>query len=155
MCGNFGPEVDIAAPTPDVLWARPPDAFGPGAGTSTATPQVAAAAALWLSFHRAALVGFSPTEKVEACVRALLTSARREGPLPYEAGGKRNSQYWNEYFGVGHLDVAAALDVVPQPGLPPLPRDSVQNALTELFGMLGDDAGRGSHVEQLWATTLS
>ena len=61
MAGNYGPDskmkTAIAAPTPNVPWAR----FGcsdiidfDGAGTSAATPQVAAAAALWLQKNRAA-----------------------------------------------------------------------------------------------------
>ena len=152
MSGNFGPQVDIAAPTPDVLWAQPPAGYGPGAGTSTATPQVAGAAALWLSFHRAALAGFSPVEKVEACTHALLASARRAGPAPYGPGGKRHLQS-NEYFGVGRLDIAAALGVAPVKGLPAQPEDSVRDLLSELFGMLdADAAAQGAQLERLWAS---
>jgi len=62
MAGNYGPEpkmkTAIAAPTPNVPWAR----WGcseiidfDGQGTSAATPQVAAAAALWLQRNRAAV----------------------------------------------------------------------------------------------------
>ena len=151
MCGNFGSQVDISAPTPDVLWAQPPKGYGPGAGTSTATPQVAAAAALWLSFYRDVLASFSPTERVEACTHALLSSARRVGQTPYGRGGKRDLPMFNEYFGAGQLDIDAALEVAPVRGLPSRPRDDVRNVLAEFFGMLSSDQERlGQQIEQAW-----
>lgn len=54
--GSFGPPSEmrhaIAGWTPNIVWPKhgqPPDLNGPG--TSAATPQVAAAAALWLQYH--------------------------------------------------------------------------------------------------------
>ena len=60
MAGNYGPDrkmrTAIAAYTPNVPWARfgePTIVDFDGNGTSAATPQVAAAAALWIEKHRA------------------------------------------------------------------------------------------------------
>jgi hypothetical protein len=84
MAGNYGPEpkmkTAIAAPTPNVPWAR----WGcsdtidfDGQGTSAATPQVAAAAALWLQQNRAAVDAYPKGwMRVEAIRRALFGSAK-------------------------------------------------------------------------------
>ena len=74
-----------------------------GAGTSAATPQVAAAAALWLQKHRAELVRkgwWSDWHKAEAVYHALLYSADR---------GERHKP--DNYFGAGMLKADRALDV--------------------------------------------
>jgi hypothetical protein len=59
MAGNYGPDdkmrTAIAAYTPNVPWARfdePAIVDFDGNGTSAATPQIAAAAALWIEKHR-------------------------------------------------------------------------------------------------------
>jgi subtilisin family serine protease len=132
MSGNDGPEVDLCAPTPDVLWASPPSGYRLGRGTSTATPQVAAAAALWLSFHRQALEDFSPVERVEACRRALLLGADDVGPYPYHPRPEEPSRTYNEYFGDGRLNVEATLRIKPLRGLQPQPRDDVSWSLLKL-----------------------
>jgi hypothetical protein len=87
MAGNYGPDIKmataIAACTPNVPWAR----LGcsnvvdfDGAGTSAATPQVAAAAALWLQKNRSAVDAFpSPWMRVEA-IRAALFESAAENP---------------------------------------------------------------------------
>lgn len=70
-----------------------------GDGTSSSTPQVAAAAALWLKLH-----GHRYPEnglRVEACARALRATANR-GPGPHEGR-----------MGAGLIRAHAALDVVP------------------------------------------
>ena len=79
MAGNYGPDgkmaTAIAAPTPNVPWAR----LGcsdivdfDGAGTSAATPQVAAAAAIWLQKNRAAVDAYPQGwMRVEAIRKAL------------------------------------------------------------------------------------
>jgi subtilisin family serine protease len=61
MAGNYGPDTKmqtaVAAYTPNVPWARygePTIVDFDGAGTSAATPQVAASAALWIQKNRAA-----------------------------------------------------------------------------------------------------
>ncbi len=83
MAGNYGPNskmtTAIAAPTPNVPWAR----LGcsdiidlDGNGTSSATPQVAAAAALWLQKNRAAVDAYPKAwMRVEAIRAALFGSA--------------------------------------------------------------------------------
>jgi hypothetical protein len=87
MAGNYGPDskmkTAVAAPTPNVPWAR----LGcskvvdfDGAGTSAATPQVAAAAALWLQKNRAAIDAYpSAWMRVEA-IRAALFESAKENP---------------------------------------------------------------------------
>ncbi|WP_224368645.1 S8 family peptidase [Hyalangium versicolor] len=157
MSGNDGPEVDLCAPTPDVLWASPPEGYRPGRGTSTATPQVAGAAALWLSFHRQALEDFSPIERVEACRRALLQGADDVGPYPYHPRPEEPSRTHNEYFGDGRLNVEATLRIKPVRGLQPQPRDDVSWSLLKLLGVGLPVAPSGSQVdadqiELLWAT---
>src|SRR6516225_6132615 len=84
MAANYGPEpkmkTAIAAPTPNVPWAR----WGcseiidfDGQGTSAATPQVAAAAALWLQRNRAAVDAYPKGwMRVEAIRSALFGSAK-------------------------------------------------------------------------------
>jgi hypothetical protein len=84
MAGNYGPlskmATAIAAATPNVPWAR----FGcsdmidlDGAGTSAATPQVAAAAAIWLQNNRAAVDAYPQSwMRVEAVRKALFESAK-------------------------------------------------------------------------------
>jgi Subtilase family len=85
MAGNYGPldkmATAIAAPTPNVPWAR----LGcsdmidfDGAGTSAATPQVAAAAAIWLQKNRATVDAYPEAwMRVEAIRAALFDSATR------------------------------------------------------------------------------
>src|SRR2546430_10350630 len=82
--GTYGPEpkmkTAIAAPTPNVPWAR----WGcsdiidfDGQGTSAATPQGAAAAALWLQRNRAAVDAYPKGwMRVEAIRSALFGSAK-------------------------------------------------------------------------------
>src|SRR5258707_15017839 len=84
MAGNYGPDskmsTAVAAPTPNVPWAR----FGcsnmvdfDGQGTSAATPQVAAAAAIWLQENRAAVDAYQQGwMRVEAIRNALFDSAK-------------------------------------------------------------------------------
>ena len=83
MAGNYGPEekmaTAISASTPNTPWARMGCATTidlDGSGTSSATPQVAAAAALWVQAHRAA-VDANPAGwmRVEAIRQALFHSA--------------------------------------------------------------------------------
>jgi subtilisin family serine protease len=101
----------IAAYSPNVPWltfirkkdtAPIPAVDLDGAGTSAATPQVAAAAALWLQYHRHE---FTPEEwnskdRPEAVYYALLRSAQRK--RPGEA---------DRYLGAGLLKANAALDI--------------------------------------------
>ncbi|MCC6321231.1 MAG: S8/S53 family peptidase [Phycisphaerales bacterium] len=83
MEGCTGPREDmrhaLAAYTPNIPWAR----WGSrtiidldGGGTSSATPQIAAAAAHYASVHRAALSTLSGPARVEAIRSALFRSAK-------------------------------------------------------------------------------
>lgn len=101
--GCFGPAAAmtkaLAAYTPNIPWAR----FGcddvvrlNGEGTSSATPQVAAAAALWLERYKNVLP--RNWRRVEAVRKALFDSARQ---------GARDE------FGNGVLRARAALEVNP------------------------------------------
>lgn len=87
MAGNYGPErlmrTALAAYTPNVPWPRlgAPDIVDlDGRGTSSATPQIAAAAALWLTRHwQAAQAYREPWMRVEAIRQALFGCARLKG----------------------------------------------------------------------------
>jgi subtilase family protein len=88
MAGNYGPDskmnTAVAAATPNVPWARLgcPDIVDlDGAGTSAATPQVAAAAALWLQKNRAAADAYPKAwMRVEAIRSALFEGAKANPP---------------------------------------------------------------------------
>lgn len=108
MAGNYGPDskmdTALAAPTPNTSWAEI-NCAGiidmDGSGTSSATPQIAAAAALWLQRYKAGLAYGEPWMIVEAVRQALFTSA----VLPNAAD--------RTYFGHGLLQARAALDILP------------------------------------------
>ncbi|HVG31825.1 MAG TPA: S8 family serine peptidase, partial [Pyrinomonadaceae bacterium] len=106
--GSFGPDsamkAAIAAYTPNIPWAL----FGCGTiirlngeGTSAATPQVAAAAALWFEKYKNELP--RNWRRVEAVRNALFTSAKLKSD--------------RKHFGNGVLQARAALNVRPVLGL--------------------------------------
>ncbi len=111
--GNFGPSrsmtVAIASYTPNIPWP----VFGcpellrlNGEGTSAATPQVAAAAALWFEKYKGELP--RNWQRVEAVRNALFRSAKKADP---------------EHFGNGILQARKALEITPVFGLPQSPED--------------------------------
>jgi hypothetical protein len=118
MQGNYGPTSKMAtamsAYTPNMPWAElgcPGIVDHDGQGTSSATPQIAAAAALWLQLHDPTYA--QPWMRVEAARKALFGSAQR-----------RDSQELAEYLGQGVLRARQALDILPFATLEQTPRDS-------------------------------
>jgi hypothetical protein len=106
--GSFGPDsamsAALAAYSPNIPWARfgcPSTIDLDGQGTSAATPQIAAAAALWYEKYKSLLP--RDWRRVEAVRHALFTS-----------GAKGNSQF----FGQGILKAKNALGVAPVLNLP-------------------------------------
>jgi hypothetical protein len=96
MAGNYGPEskmsTALAAYTPNTPWAR----MGcrqivdhDGRGTSSATPQIASTAALWIQKFKSQWDSYSQGwMKVEAVRKALYDSAQLDSPSPNERLGR-------------------------------------------------------------------
>ena len=132
MQGNFGPKklmnTAIAAFTPNLPWAR----FGcgdqislSGAGTSSATPQVAAAAAIYLRKHKSQMASFgdTPWKFVESVKHALFSSALDFNEDDFDSF---------KYFGNGILKACEALNIAPNASeLEKLPEDTVRFPLME------------------------
>lgn len=111
MQGNWGPEkamkTALAAYTPNLAWANndPNSKYRfsrTGGGTSSATPQIAAAAALWIAYNRQELADkqYKGTWKQAEAVRQALF---RSGGIDYPG--------YKKYYGNGSLKASAALDV--------------------------------------------
>ena len=130
MAGNYGPDnkmnTAIAAYTPNVPWARygEPDIVDlDGAGTSAATPQVAAAAALWIQKNREADEAYpEPWMRVEAVRKALFDSAGKD--LEHAA-----------WLGNGRVCARSLLDEQPAKGgqLSKQLLDDASDAISELL----------------------
>lgn len=129
MQGNHGPDHEmwhvLSAYTPNVFWAESgpkvndayPDPYFTmtGGGTSSATPQIAAAAALWIAKYRKELKPYAGTWKqVEAVRYALFKSAEKfdnnTGSIA-TADDKKGKLY--SYLGQGALRAANALEIPP------------------------------------------
>jgi hypothetical protein len=126
--GNYGPPsrmgFAIAAYTPNIPWPR----FGcadavrrNGEGTSAATPQVAAAVALWLEKYKRELP--RDWRRVEAVRHALFTSAR--------------NQTDRKRLGHGIVQASRALGVQPVLGLAQTPADDDSFAFLRVLTGLG------------------
>ena len=91
----------IAGYTPNIAWLAGTNAVGmDGSGTSASTPQVAAAAALWLERNRRAIgAQWHSWQKAEAVYDALLISAQRQD----------NRDQPDLYLGAGMLKANCAL----------------------------------------------
>lgn len=143
MAGNYGPDskmaTAVAAYTPNTPWARmgcPAIIDHDGAGTSSATPQVAAAAALWLQANRAAAAAYPEGwMRVEAIRQALFASASGK------AGDSRR-------LGRGELRALAALGIAPPKAgtLAKQPADSARFPFLDT--LLGTDFGIASDAER-------
>lgn len=142
MAGNYGPaskmKTAIAACTPNTPWARKGCAdivdFD-GNGTSSATPQVAASAALWIQSNMAKLAAYGEDwMRAEAVRQALFLSAGAGGDL--------------RRLGRGELKALVALDIAPPRAsdLAKVPADSasfpILNVLTGGDFGIASDAGR-------------
>jgi hypothetical protein len=112
--GSWGPDscmtAALASYTPNAPWARItcPDTIDMnGCGTSAATPQIAAAVALWMEKYKSVLP--RDWRRVEAVRKALFDSAKKVDAT---------------HFGNGILQARAALDQLPVLNLPMTPKDS-------------------------------
>lgn len=114
MQGNYGPHSKMATAlagfTPNVPWTKfgCPEAIGlHGSGTSSATPQIAAAAALWILKYRKALNAYpEPWMRGEAVRQALFAAARIPQNVMSEDEGR-------EKLGRGMIQALAALEIEP------------------------------------------
>lgn len=142
MAGCYGPmskmATALAAFTPEMPWAvigEPDLVEGDGGGTSSATPQIAAASALWMAKHRAELARLpEPWMRAEATRRALLQSARAP------AGSRPDRM-----LGMGVLDAKALLEVTPA-SLGPLRPETPASASFALLKLI---TGRGAALSGL------
>jgi Subtilase family len=146
MAGNYGPDdkmtTALAAPTPNVPWAR----LGcsgvldlDGRGTSAATPQVAAAAALWLQEHRDAIDAYPQAwMRVEAIRKALFESTKKNA-------------LEQRRLGRGELRANDALGKLPAPGsaLRKTEADTASFEFLRFLSGLGLEAASGPQLRML------
>ncbi|BBM84937.1 S8 family peptidase [Candidatus Uabimicrobium amorphum] len=126
MQGNWGPKElmgsAIAAYTPNTPAGKlgKGNHIGNGGGTSAATPQIAATAALWLHKYRDFKYEHK-WQRVNAVRHALFSTARKDLP---------NSE---KYYGNGVYRAADALKVAPKIDSKPVPEDEVYLPYLSLF----------------------
>lgn len=150
MAGNYGPKdkmtTAMAAYTPNLPWARlgcPTTVDQHGGGTSSATPQIAAAAAMWIGKNRTILNGYpSGWQRVEAVRKVLFDSATKTNQ--------------SDKLGQGTLKAKAALAIAP-PAVASLVKQPLDKAdfpiVRVLFGLgaegLSDQQRRMLELEAL------
>ena len=158
--GSYGPrsamETALAAYAPNVTWARHGGGENSnlldldGAGTSSSTPQAAAAAALWLQHRRPELDDVWRTwRKTEAVYRALFDSAEKRVP---------NRGYSRKYFGQGILRADAALGLPVATDLERRKPSTVGLGWLELIGSIGpfaEEPGRGALHNEMLRTEIA
>jgi hypothetical protein len=146
MAGNYGPDDEmktaIAAATPNVPWAR----LGckdivdlDGAGTSAATPQVAAAAAIWLQKNRAKVDAYPQAWMRVEAIRAALFDSAKAHPQDFK------------HFGRGELRANDALAKAPSAAavLRQTDPDSASFAFLRVLTGLGMQAAAGPQQKML------
>jgi len=145
MQGSFGPlsamQYAMAAYTPNAPWAKIncPDLVNPnGAGTSSATPQCAAAATLWLQKNFDRLAG--DWRDVEALRHALFSSA--DTP-EFTIGGEPLNRPLEYYYGNGLLRASDALAIPYSDELLQTSRDSLSFPILKSLGVLEGGSARG------------
>ncbi|MEM6632650.1 MAG: S8/S53 family peptidase [Bacteroidota bacterium] len=115
MQGNYGPrkvmDWAMAAFTPNIPWAR--SGTGQfvslsGAGTSSATPQIAMAAALYRMKYFKELAQLPGWQQVEVIRHALFSTARKRVP-------GLDAEDFTLHFGQGILQARKALEIAPDP----------------------------------------
>lgn len=128
MAGDYGPTKKmgeaISAYTPNVPWARfgePGTVDFDGAGTSAATPQVAATAALWIQKNRAKYDAYNePWMRAEAVRAALFEKADFEGAD-------------RDHFGAGRIRAEATANFIPPGPFTKRPPADASGALLDVL----------------------
>jgi subtilase family protein len=165
--GNWGPaswmKNAIAAFSPNILWPHLPGGQEgeniidlDGQGTSSSTPQAAAAAALWLQYYRddsALKDNWRNWKKAEMAYAALRQSAKQFNPP-----GSPN--YSSEFFGSGILRAKAALSKSPGTvNIQPQKPASVGLGWAKLFGSLvggtREPGVSGETIKQMFGLELA
>ncbi|QIL42658.1 S8/S53 family peptidase [Pedobacter sp. HDW13] len=121
MQGNYGPSKDmqkaLAAYTPNMPWANfiSGTVQFNGAGTSSATPQIAAAAAIYYKKNHKELDAAAPWQRVEAIRNALFSTAKKII--------KPGFGDYSQYFGNGIVQALDALKIPVKLDIAQTPED--------------------------------
>lgn len=153
MSGNYGPDskmdTALAAFSPNIPWAEisfPDVVDWDGQGTSSATPQIASAACLYLQTHKSKMSGWAGWQKVEMVRHAL-----------FESASHKNNR---KFFGKGVLKAMDALKIAPsaalQAQLGQQKSDSASFAFFQaLRGSIFAAAGGEAAIEELYDLELT